>query len=51
MAKLCVKTKRIDVMEICLRNIGHLRGLMALREARREPEVEAQVALVGVLIG
>ena len=33
MAAMCVKTRRLDVAEICLANMGHVRGVRALREA------------------
>ncbi|KAK2952539.1 putative Intraflagellar transport protein 140 [Blattamonas nauphoetae] len=48
MAKLCVKTRRMDVMEICLRNMGNLRAMIALRQAKQEPETEAQLAIVAI---
>ncbi|KAH7830768.1 putative intraflagellar transport 140 like [Monocercomonoides exilis] len=51
MAHLCVKTRRVDVMEICLRNMGHVQGMMALRQARSESPAEAQLALVAIQLG
>ncbi|KAG8145550.1 putative Intraflagellar transport protein [Naja naja] len=42
MARMCVKTQRLDVAKVCLGNMGHARGAKALREAEREPEKEAQ---------
>lgn len=30
---MCVQTRRIDVAEVCLGNMGHARGARALREA------------------
>ncbi|KAH7821773.1 putative Intraflagellar transport 140 [Monocercomonoides exilis] len=51
MARLCVKTRRLDIMEICLRNMGHIRGMIALREARAEPQPEAQLAMVAIQLG
>lgn len=35
MARMCVKTKRLDVAEVCLGNMGHARGAAAVQEARR----------------
>ena len=35
MAHMCVKTKRIDVAEVCLGNMGNARGTRALREVAR----------------
>jgi len=32
MAKMCVKTQRLDVAEICLGHMGHARGARAVRE-------------------
>jgi intraflagellar transport protein 140 len=51
MAHMCVKTKRLDVAEVCLGNMGHARGARALREAKSEPEVEAQIAMVAIQLG
>jgi intraflagellar transport protein 140 len=41
MAQMCVKTKRLDVAEICLGNMRFARGARAIREAKSQPEVEA----------
>jgi len=44
MAKMCVKTKRLDVAEVCLGNMGHARGARAVRETAarcRAEEAEA----------
>lgn len=30
MAHMCIKTKRLDVAEICLGNMGHARGAAAV---------------------
>ena len=53
MAKMCVKTRRLDIADVCLGNMGHARGARAVREAvdkhtgsdgvLREPEVCAAV--------
>ena len=51
MANMCVKTKRLDVAEVCLGNMGHARGAAALREAKKEPEDEARIAAVAVQLG
>ena len=32
MARMCVKTKRLDVAEICLGHMGHARGARAVRD-------------------
>ena len=39
MAKMCVKSRRLDVAAVCLGNMKHVRGARALREAKNEPEV------------
>eukprot|EP00276_Gloeochaete_wittrockiana_P002244 CAMPEP_0184673476 /NCGR_PEP_ID=MMETSP0308-20130426/86689_1 /TAXON_ID=38269 /ORGANISM="Gloeochaete witrockiana, Strain SAG 46.84" /LENGTH=1407 /DNA_ID=CAMNT_0027120965 /DNA_START=36 /DNA_END=4259 /DNA_ORIENTATION=- len=51
MATMCVKTKRLDVAEVCLGNMGNARGARAVREAKQEPEVEAKVAMVAIQLG
>ena len=42
MARMCVKSRRLDVAAVCLGNMRHVRGARALREARNEPEVISQ---------
>ncbi|XP_045849639.1 intraflagellar transport protein 140 homolog [Meles meles] len=51
MARVCVKTQRLDVAKVCLGNMGHARGARALREAEREPEPEARVAMLAIQLG
>lgn len=51
MAHMCVKTKRLDVAEVCLGNMGHARGAKAVREAKAEPELNACVAMVAIQLG
>ncbi|XP_049758868.1 intraflagellar transport protein 140 homolog isoform X2 [Elephas maximus indicus] len=51
MARMCVKTQRLDVAHVCLGNMGHARGARALREAQQEPELEAHVAMLAVQLG
>ena len=51
MANMCVKTKRLDVAEVCLGNMGHARGAAAVREAKKEPEIEAAIAAVAIQLG
>ncbi|KAG2455575.1 IF140 protein, partial [Polypterus senegalus] len=51
MARMCVKTKRLDVARVCLGNMGHARGARALREAEVEPEVDARVAVLATQLG
>ncbi|NWV82998.1 IF140 protein, partial [Dasyornis broadbenti] len=51
MARMCVKTQRLDVAKICLGHMGHARGAKALREAEQEPEQEARVAVLAIQLG
>jgi len=48
MAHMCVKTKRMDVAEVCLGNMNNARGARAVREAKQEPEPEVAVAAVAI---
>ena len=49
MAKMCVKTKRLDVAAICLGNMGHAAGARAVRKAIRSKEApEVQAAILAV---
>ncbi len=51
MARMCVKTKRLDVAEVCLGNMGHATGAAAVRQAKVEPERDAAVAMLAVQLG
>jgi len=59
MAKMCVKTKRLDVAEICLGNMGHARGARAVRDviaqytnaSGRLTEPEVCAAMVAIQLG
>ena len=51
MAHMCIKNKRLDVAEMCLGNMGHVRGARAVRDAAEEPELDARVAAVAVHLG
>ncbi|KAM8960405.1 intraflagellar transport protein 140 homolog [Pelodytes ibericus] len=51
MARMCVKTRRLDVAKVCLGKMGHARGAKALREAEKEPEMEARVAMLATQLG
>ncbi|XP_069036914.1 intraflagellar transport protein 140 homolog isoform X2 [Lepisosteus oculatus] len=51
MARMCVKTRRLDVARVCLGNMGHARGARALREAESEPELDARVAVLATQLG
>ncbi|XP_074648558.1 intraflagellar transport protein 140 homolog [Tubulanus polymorphus] len=52
MAKMCVKSRRLDVARVCLGNMGNARAAKALREAEeKEPELDAQVAVLALHLG
>ena len=51
MAKMAVKNLRLDVVALCLGNMGNAKALQALREANKEPEIEARAALIAVHLG
>ncbi|XP_055006428.1 intraflagellar transport protein 140 homolog isoform X2 [Boleophthalmus pectinirostris] len=51
MARMCVKTRRLDVARVCLGNMGNPRAAKALKEAEVEPEAEAQVAMLAIQLG
>lgn len=51
MAKMCVKSRRLDVAFVCLGNMGHARGAKALREASKYPELDARVAVLAIQLG
>ena len=45
---MCVKTKRLDVAQVCLGNMRFARGAKAAREAEKEREPEARIAMVAI---
>ena len=51
MARMCVKTKRLDVATVCLGNMGNARAARALRQAQQEPELDAKVACLAIQLG
>ncbi|CAG0897138.1 unnamed protein product [Darwinula stevensoni] len=51
MARMCVKTKRLDVAGVCLGHMGHARGAQALREAQVLPQLDARVAILALQLG
>ncbi|XP_017274041.1 intraflagellar transport protein 140 homolog [Kryptolebias marmoratus] len=48
MARMCVKTRHLDVARVCLGNMGIARAAKAVKEAEAEPEPEAQVAMLAI---
>lgn len=51
MAKMCVKSRRLDVAKVCLGNMRHARGAKALRDIAKEPEIDAKVAVLAMQLG
>eukprot|EP00051_Salpingoeca_urceolata_P027733 m.483017 g.483017 ORF g.483017 m.483017 type:complete len:1380 (-) comp22745_c0_seq1:34-4173(-) len=51
MARMCVSTKRLDVASVCMGNMGNALGARALREAEKEPELEARVGALATALG
>jgi intraflagellar transport protein 140 len=52
MARMCVKTKRLDVAQVCLGNMADARAARAVREAMDKlPEHEAKVATLAIELG
>lgn len=51
MAKVCVKTERLDVAITCLGNMGNARAARAVREATKIPEPEVRLAVLAVQLG
>ena len=50
MAQMCVKTKRLDVAEVCLGNMGHARGAAAVRASRKEGSVELSIGFFDFML-
>ncbi|EQC39856.1 hypothetical protein SDRG_02514 [Saprolegnia diclina VS20] len=52
MAHMCVKTKRLDVAQVCLGHMGHARGAAAVDAAARPTApVEVPIAMVAIQLG
>jgi intraflagellar transport protein 140 len=53
LAKMCVKTRRLDVAGVCLGHMGNARGAMALRIALTDQTLpfEAKLAVLAVHLG
>ncbi|XP_043233356.1 intraflagellar transport protein 140 homolog [Amphibalanus amphitrite] len=50
MARMCVKSKRLDVASVCLGNMGFARGSRMLKMALSEPELDARVAMLAIVL-
>ncbi|RZC33588.1 hypothetical protein BDFB_000428 [Asbolus verrucosus] len=53
LARMCVKTRRLDVAGVCLGHMGNARAAMALRVAMGDPNLphEAKLAVLAVHLG
>lgn len=51
MAQMCVKSKRLDVAEVCLGNMGHARGAAAVREAKKDGNVDVAIGVLAIQLG
>jgi intraflagellar transport protein 140 len=52
MAKMCVKSHRIDVAKVCLGNMGNVKGIRLLREeTEKGADSDTQVALIAINLG
>lgn len=46
MVKMCVKSRRLDVVSVCLGNMGYVRGVRVLREVMKELELDVKVVVL-----
>ena len=51
LAKMCIKTRRLDVALVCLGNMGNARAAKAVREAQDLPECDARLAVLATQLG
>ncbi|CAH0395649.1 unnamed protein product [Bemisia tabaci] len=51
LARMCVKSQRLDVAKVCLGNMHDARGVLMLRNAEKEPEIEARTAALAIHLG
>mmetsp|Transcript_7629 Transcript_7629/g.11331 ORF Transcript_7629/g.11331 Transcript_7629/m.11331 type:complete len:1382 (+) Transcript_7629:16-4161(+) len=51
MAQMCVKTKKMDIAELCLSKMKNAAASKAFRQAKKEPEMEARVAMLAIQLG
>jgi intraflagellar transport protein 140 len=48
MARMCVRTQRLDVAAVCLGNMGNAMAAKAVRESKSIPQPEARLAILAV---
>ena len=51
MAKMCVRTHRLDVAMMCLGNMGNAVAARAVRQSLSIPEEDARLAVLAVHLG
>ncbi len=51
MARMCVKTQRLDVAVVCLGNMGNARAAGTVRRCHDIPEVDARIAYLAIELG
>ncbi|GAB1610026.1 hypothetical protein Ahia01_001288500, partial [Argonauta hians] len=50
MARMCVKTRQLDVAKICLGKMGHGQGVRALRRVEGDSQVEVKLAVLAMYL-
>lgn len=48
LAKMCIKTGRLDVAKICLGHTCNAKAALALRQAMKEPQLGVQLAILAI---
>lgn len=48
---MCVKSRRLDVVSVCLGNMGYVRGVRVLREVMKELEFDVKVVVLVMQFG
>lgn len=51
LARSCVKSRRLDVAQVCMGRMQNARVARALQLAAKEPELEARVAILAIHLG
>jgi len=51
LAKMCVKTNRLDVAEICLGHMKDCKGLAILRSINKDQELDTRIACLAIHLG
>lgn len=51
MVKMCVKSWCLDVVSVCLGNMGYVRGVRVLREVMKELEFDVKVVVLVMQFG